>query len=312
MPLFDAYIFVDWSARNFSHPLLETENAVWVGKLIPGDNLQEENYHRTRFDGFANITSCLLDQVKKRRRILVGFDFPYGYPTGFASALDLQTGTESWRSVWAKLTEKVVDSNNNQNNRFVAAGELNTILGNGNPGPFWGHPVGYNINNLQATSPGFPFNARGNVQLKRLRIVESRLTRNGIQETWQLFGRGSVGSQALVGIPYVYKLLRHVGLDTISRVWPFETQFTTTPSCNRGPFILHAEIWPGLVNQRTQELTANGWIRDRAQVRIMCQWAAECDNEGTLGQFFERPNGLDQQQVQSCIEEEGWILGASE
>ena len=212
MPLFDAYIFVDWSARNSPHPLLETENAVWVGKLIPGDNLQEENYHRTRFDGFAYITSCLLDQVKKRRRIL----------------------------------------------------------------------------------------------------VESRLTRNGIQETWQLFGRGSVGSQALVGIPYVYKLRRHVGLDTISRVWPFETQFTTTPSCNRGPFILHAEIWPGLVNQRTQELTANGWIRDRAQVRIMCQWAAECDNEGTLGQFFERPNGLDQQQVQSCIEEEGWILGASE
>jgi hypothetical protein len=51
-------------------------------------------------------------------------------------------------------------------------------------------------------------------------------------------------------------------------------------------------------------------IRDQAQVRAMCEWAAEHDDQGTLGQFFDIPAGLNHQQTQVCIQEEGWILGA--
>jgi hypothetical protein len=252
----------------------------------------------------------LKKHIKDRRRVLVGFDFPYGYPTGFASTLGLPTGPQSWWVLWTELAHRVQDTGNNASNRFAAAGELNAMVRGENLGPFWGRPAGTEIPNLEARSPRFPYPTSSGVLLQKFRIVESRL--QGTQEAWKLFGAGSVGSQALVGIPRIYRLRRNLDLVAVSRVWPFETQFTTTPSPSQGPFILHAEIWPGVVKQRTQDITSAhpGIIRDQAQVRAMCEWAAECDEQGTLGQFFGTPNGLNPQQVQDCIQEEGWVLGA--
>jgi hypothetical protein len=85
------------------------------------------------------------------------------------------------------------------------------------------------------------------------------------------------------------------------------------PSPAQGPFILHAEIWPGVVEQIVQQLLAATpeLIRDRAQVRVMCKWAAELDEQDKLGGYFAQPNGLTAQQVQTCVEQEGWILGAT-
>ena len=311
MPLFDMYVFIDWSAANATLPQQPTADAVWVGELIPRLNYQRETYHRTRNDGVAHVISVLVDHVKEKRRVLVGFDFPYGYPSGLARALGLPSGPQSWWEVWAELADRVQDAANNVSNRFAAAGKLNTIAGNGNPGPFWGCPVGTVIANLAGRSPGFPFHATGGVLLQRLRIVETRLP--GTQETWKLFGAGSVGSQALVGIPCVYKLRRHLNLVRFSQVWPFETQFTASPSPNQGPFVLYAEIWPGVVEQKPQDfVTADpSLIRDRAQVRAMCEWAAEFDEQDALGPFFGPPNGLNQQQIQVCVEQEGWVLGAT-
>lgn len=313
MPMFDAYVFIDWSAANGEQPQQPTADAVWVGELVrhPHRQCQREAYHRTRNDGIAHVMSVLVGHVKERRKVLVGFDFPYGYPAGFSRALCLPPGSQAWWAVWAELADRVQDAANNMSNRFAAAGELNNIAGNGNSGPFWGCPVGTVVASLQGRSPGFPFNVTGGVLLQRLRLVETRL--RGTQETWKLFGAGSVGSQALVGIPYLYKLRRHLELAQFSRVWPFETQFTPTPSPSQGPFVLHAEIWPGVVEQKTQDLVDAdpALIRDRAQVRAMYKWAAECDDQGTLGEFFGPPNGLNQQQIQVCLEEEGWVLGAT-
>lgn len=67
-----------------------------------------------------------------------------------------------------------------------------------------------------------------------------------------------------------------------------------------------------MVRERVQHLV-NGdpsLIRDQAQVRAMCEWAAELDDRDELGWLFCEPNGLNPQQVKECIEEEGWILGA--
>lgn len=139
----------------------------------------------------------------------------------------------------------------NQNNRFMVAGDLNAIAGNGRSGPFWGCPHTIVVANLSSTSPGFPFDATGGSSLQRLRITETQLP--GTQEGWGLYGAGRVGSQALVGIPYVYKLRRHPELTHISRVWPFETGFTPDPATTEGPFVLHAEIWPGVVKKRVDK-----------------------------------------------------------
>ena len=56
--------------------------------------------------------------------------------------------------------------------------------------------------------------------------------------------------------------------------------------------------------------TDSGLIRDQAQVRAMCKWAADYDNQGELGQFFDKPKSLNRQYVFVCMEEEGWVLGA--
>jgi len=307
--LFDAYIFVDWSAANGVQPRRPTADAVWSGELIPSLNYQQETYHQTRKDGASHVINVLLEHVKEKRRVLVGFDFPYGYPSGFARALNLPSGTQAWWEIWTELALRVEDRTNNQNNRFHAAGELNAITGCGKTGPFWGCPTQYETNNLKRYSPGFPFITACGV-LQRLRIVENRLP--GTQEVWGLFGPGRVGSQALVGIPYLYKLRRHLELVQFSRVWPFETLFTVTPSVAQGPFVLHAEIWPGVVDDRVRQMMIiyPDLIRDRAQVRAMCEWAAELDLQGSLEHLFTQPKGLSPQQIQACIEEEGWILGA--
>jgi len=46
------------------------------------------------------------------------------------------------------------------------------------------------------------------------------------------------------------------------------------------------------------------------QLRTMCEWARKLDELDQLGALFDKPAGLRDEQVQSCVEEEGWILGA--
>ena len=161
-----------------------------------------------------------------------------------------------------------------------------------------------------SNSPGFPLVAKNGTHLKRLRITEDLLP--DVQETWKLYGAGSVGSQALAGIPYLYRLRRHVALASVSRVWPFETGFTPMPVSKVGPCVVHAEIWPGIVNKAVAKIANNETeaIWDKIQVREMCKWAADLDHDNGLGEKFDTPPSLDRTEIESCIQHEGWILGA--
>jgi hypothetical protein len=64
---------------------------------------------------------------------------------------------------------------------------------------------------------------------------------------WKLAGQGAVGSQALLGIPRVAAWRYDPGFAPFSRVWPFETGFTADAVPDSGPFVVHAEIWPGVL-----------------------------------------------------------------
>jgi precorrin-8X/cobalt-precorrin-8 methylmutase len=306
--LFDVYIFVDWSAVNRLTSATPRRDAIWVGHLTRSGG-QGEQYCRTRYKAGVYVKSLLLRHAQNGMRVLVGFDFPYGYPSGFAQAIGLPPGS-GWSEIWTELTTRIQDDLSNRSNRFTVAAELNRIAGNRGEGPFWGCPAGRAIPGLRPTSPGFSFSAAHEVELKRLRIVETRLT--GVQEAWKLFGAGSVGSQALVGIPYICGLRFDGDLNDVSRVWPFETGFNESPSPEKGPFVLHAEIWPGVVRTETDQLidADPSLIRDQAQVRAMCDWAVREDDQGTLGRFFARPVRLADREVESCIREEGWVLGS--
>ncbi len=59
MPLFDSYIFIDWSAANKAHSESPSANAPWVGELTLEDNFHTETYHRTRQSLCANDSETL-------------------------------------------------------------------------------------------------------------------------------------------------------------------------------------------------------------------------------------------------------------
>ena len=210
----------------------------------------------------------------------------------------------------------IKDDINNQpnfNNRFDVANGMNDVISGGGTGPFWGCP-----NALPHLLPRAPRNANGNrinpyvsennVPLSRLRISEARV--HGVQETWKLAYPGSVGSQILTGIPRLRALRFHQALARVSQVWPFEAGFAL-PNPLPQPFILHAEIWPGIVNAHAAQIGAAnpGMVNDQAQVRAMCQWAHQLDQNNLLGPLFGPPAGLNAAQIQHCVQEEGWILG---
>lgn len=308
--LFDVYIAVDWSARSKPSPKKPTSDAIWVGEGVASDvtdpTVVSETYWPTRLACRTHLRDRLLHHVRLERRVLIGFDFAYGYPTGYAAALGLTGGSPPWRRVWDELTRLVVDQPDNANNRFEVAAELNARCGGPTPGPLWGCPVGRELPTLKMKSPdqGYPYAVRPGLAIDRLRWVDKR--ERGVQPIWKLIGSGSVGGQSLVGIPTVCRLRDDPELAAVSRVWPFETGFTPTPTPDQGPCVLHVEIWPGIVSDHLDPGIA---IRDQAQVRAVVHWLTSLDNDGQLSALFATPEDLSAEALTACIKEEGWILG---
>lgn len=287
-----------------------SKDAIWVGRLCM-DNAKPrptERYFRTRQDCRNYLLECLQHHIKMGHRVFVGFDFSFGYPEGFASAIGAgpQAG---WRFVWEELSRLIQDGDDNANNRFRVASELNARCGGPSPGPLWGCPKAAMTNSLSMKMPrvGYPYPIPGCRPLSRLRRVDGLETGAGLQPIWKLIGAGSVGGQVLVGIPTVNWLRNHPDLTAYSATWPFETGFGDRPTPNLGPFILHVEIWPGVVADRLDPGIA---IRDQAQVRAFVEWLHELDTNSDLGDLFAKPSHLSGEDVKACINEEGWILGA--
>jgi len=267
MSLFDAYIAVDWSAS--SKPKRGTDS-VWLCKHgSPPENPS------TRDDATQRVRELLQEVVATGKRVLVGFDFPYGYPRGFADLVAPGDGPP-WRRTWNALARRVRDEPSNANNRFEVATHLNV-----NGGPFWGCPAGHARAAL-TVKRGISFPHKG---LQEFRAIERAVS--GVQSAWKLYGAGSVGSQALLGIPRVASLRDDPALAPISAVWPFEP--------TRQAQVVHVEMWPGLVAPSART------IRDAGQAEaLVAQWA-RLDEAGSLGPMFEVPR--------SACTEEGWIFG---
>lgn len=301
--LFDAYAFIDWSSRTGRGPVRPRKDSIWIGTSRRGSRAAAR-YCRTRAEATEVVRSFLVEALRRGDRVLVGFDFPYGYPAGLAAAAGW--GSPAWRAAWDAISARLEDGDDNRSNRFLVAEALNQLVGDG-PGPFWGRPVparsrrGTRWRALERDSPGFPFALRGTGALERLRLCDRRL--RGTQECWKLFGIGSVGSQALTGIPRVRSLRFDPALSGASAVWPFETGFTAAFDAR----IVHAEIWPGVVNEAVARHTES--IRDGAQVLAMCEWVRGLDSRGALGPLFERPADVSEAQLRAIRDEEGWVLG---
>jgi hypothetical protein len=307
--LFDVYIAVDWSSANSPSPARPTRDAIWVGErlasVVNDSASVGEAYFRTRLECWKQLRGRLLRHASRGLRVLLGFDFAYGYPTAFATTLGLDGQLPPWRALWEELSRLIADGDDNRNNRFEVAAWLNARCGEHGPGPFWGCPKNRQQPTLSMRSPGFPYPVRQGANLERLRLTDR--AQRGVQEVWKLYGAGSVGGQALVGIPVVRRLRDDARLRAFSRVWPFETGFTPNPTPSRGPFILHAEIFPGNVPDPLDEDVG---VRDQAQVRAVVRWLCRLDEAGELEQLFTAPDNLAPNALTSCVNEEGWIFGS--
>ena len=295
--LFDGYLIVDWSANN--RPKTGKDSIWWcltewqAGSLV----IRDVQNPATRQLALQQILSILLQYLNTNKRILLGFDFSYAYPSGFAEAMVLEE-MPAWLAIWRYMFTHVKDGPSNNNNRFDVATQMNMHLSAG-PAPFWGCPE-----RLQNTylSMKKPKGRQANL------FAEYRLAEQGnrTHSTWKLSYAGAVGSQTLTGLPYLYRLRTDTRLQDVSKVWPFETGLRTiTHDDLRGVHILHAEIYPSLVSPVYGETE----IKDAAQVQALAMYFADLDYQAMLGRLFAGIRVLSEQERSIIENEEGWILG---
>ncbi|WP_421738520.1 cobalamin biosynthesis protein CbiG [Caulobacter sp.] len=295
--LFSAYVIVDWSAA--AKPTTGADS-VWIGVL------KRDVRFRLNFESFNPATrqeaetklAAILDDLKKRNeRALVGFDFPLGFPRGFAKALSLP-GEHPWRAVWDQLAKMVKDKADNTNNRFGVGSEINRRL-TGGPFPFWGCPPRDTLTTLQ------PKRSRehGPDDLPEYRYADEAA--KGAHSIWKLYYNGSVGGQAIVGIPAARRLKDARG--DAARVWPFETGFKALTEADlEGVALVIAEVYPSLL----KAVPAPGEVKDLAQVRALAEHFAKLDEAGKLAAQFGPAKDAAPEVVEAAQAEEGWILGA--
>lgn len=298
MQPFDYFITIDWSSRNKPSPAKPTRDAVWVAEVSAAGRMRTK-YFRTREACTAWLTRRLLRLQRRNYRVLVGWDFAFGYPKGLKKALKLK-GKPPWLAVWRELNRLILDEPNNGNNRFTVGAELNRRISVGS-GPFWGAPVGQSGIFLGAKKDfKYPVVNKRTV-LRERRLVERRVPK--MQPAWKLAYAGSVGGQTLLGLPRLFKLAKdHGTLADYSRVWPFDTAFADDIP-ERG-CVLHAEIYPSLVSYSKRDR-----IADRAQVRAYAEWLRGEQEAGRLAAWLAGPRSLKRKHRKRVLRHEGWVLG---
>lgn len=300
--MFDLIVMVDWSASSVPR---RGADSIWLAVLDVGLGALEVDNVSTRRAAEERLAEVLTGAVD--RRVLVGVDVPYGYPSGFAACLPQRADAQrpgDWRAMWRYLAEEIVDDDRNRNNRFEVAAELNRLAGPG-AGPFWGCPSQRSAPTLDPRKVHrFPVDGPAG-PIAEFRLAERRSADNGRRplSVWQTAYAGSVGSQALVAIPVIARLVDHPALVHRSEVWPFTTGLTSDPTGGRADVIVHAEIWPSTFDLE-RDLHD---VKDAAQVMTVCRRLAEADAVGRLGDVFAPP--VDAADVERVVAEEGWILG---
>jgi hypothetical protein len=257
-----------------------------------------ESYNPPTRAEAENRIAAILDDLKKRsERALLGFDFPLGFPRGFSAALKLP-GEQPWRAAWDQIDKMVKDKADNTNNRFGVASEINRRL-TGGPFPFWGCPPKDALTTLQPKRT----RAHGPDDLPEFRHAD--LAAKGAASIWKLYYNGSVGGQAILGLPLARRLKLARG--EAVKVWPFETGFKPLTEAELdGVEVVVAEVYPSLLKPPVPA----GEVKDLAQVRATAEHFARLDEANKLGALFGPPKSAAADAVLDAEREEGWILGA--
>jgi precorrin-8X/cobalt-precorrin-8 methylmutase len=287
--MFDTFIIVDWSAANV--PRLGRDS-IWICRRRAADETLVNP--PTRHIAKALIGDWLAAALSTDERVLLGFDFPFGYPAGFAARLGL--AGPQWRAVWDEVDGLIEDDENNRNNRFDVAEALNRRISGGGF-PFWGCPAAPIRVHLQ----GRHHRRHDSDGLAERRLVDLYIP--SAQPCWKLLGAGSVGGQALTGIPVARALRDDPRWSRHARVWPFETGLAPAAAAR----VVMAEVYPSLwaVKPGPDE------TKDAAQVRAVARFLAARDHGGELAALFAGDPGLTPAQREQVESEEAWTLGVT-
>lgn len=276
MTVFDTILIADWSAGKRA-PVKPSKDAIWLG-VARGGVTEEPVYCRSRAEAEEWMVSFFQAEMAAGRRVLAGFDFPFGYPTGFATKV---TRSDDPLALWSWLAERIDDQPNGANNRYAVAEELNALFDG--PGPFWGKPS-------EDRWPGIPYRKAG---ITYDQVAERRacdLIASASSSCFQLAFPPTVGGQILMGLPTLWRLRQENGVS----VWPFDPWADA-------PVVL-AEIWPGLIEPAVKAIkTQEGAIRDRDQVRLLSRAVSRLTPDELTLMMTELPD---------AAREEAWILGA--
>ncbi|WP_339762795.1 gephyrin-like molybdotransferase Glp [uncultured Sulfitobacter sp.] len=265
---FDTFVVIDWSGGNDTGAS-PRKDAIWAGVTRNGQD-QDPVYLRNRTVAEAWIVDLIRAELEAERRVMIGFDFPFGYPAGFAEAL---TGYTDPLVLWDWFEARIEDSPET-NNRFDLAAEMNLGLGDG-VGPFWFNGLpNRDIPGLLRRKEGYanPFSEK--------RQAETRA--KGAFSCWQMGGAGAVGSQVFMGLPVLSRLRKRFHGEI--NVWPFEQI--------KRP-VAFVEVWPSLTVGNAPDETIN----DAWQVQELARQMSGLSDEA-LAEMLE-----------VYAPEEGWIFG---
>jgi molybdopterin molybdotransferase len=276
MSLFDTILMVDWSATSGKAPARPSKDAIWIGISRDGQDA-EPVYCRTRHEAEAWLAKTIKVERSVGRRVLAGFDFPFGYPRGVARHI---TGLDDPFALWDWLEARIKDGPTGRNNRYAVAEEMNARFDG--LGPFWGKPN-------KDDWPGLPYRKAG---IRYDAFSERRtcdLAAKAASSCFQLAFPPTVGGQVLMGLPVLNRLRRAEAV----AIWPFQSW--------RDEPVVFAEVWPGLIEAAVKANEAQaGEIRDRAQVRLLARALASLDDDVFSAMLDEPPEEA---------QEEAWILG---
>ncbi len=302
-PTFDTFVMVDWSAASSPGREGGQTGGIWAAVAQPG-HPDEVRPFRTRSEATTWLIATCAQLADRGRRVLLGFDFAFGYPTGTARALGAPPRATPWRWMWDLLALEIADDASNDNDRFGAASGLNERM-QGGAGPFWGHPPNQLHADLAPTKGTFPLRIHDRIVLEEYRHTERVLREGGRQpkSVWQLSGAGAVGSQSLLGIPRLRQVRRAPALAPRTAVWPLETGFGDPLEGADARQVVIAEVYPSLI----EPTEGTHPVRDAAQVLALVAAYRAMAEAGTLAEAFAAPD-QPADVLEQVVAEEGWIL----
>ncbi len=276
MSRFDTIAVIDWSGGADTGPR-PRKDAIWAAVIRDG-RPEPSRYLRSRIAAEAWLAGLFADDLAAGRRLFAGFDFPFGYPEGFAAQL---TGRADPLAVWNWYAAHLEDDGK-ANNRFALAARINRRFPG--TGPFW-------FNGTMTDLPDLPRRKRDCDDahgMPERRLCERHA--KGAFTCWQMGGAGAVGSQVMTGMAVLARLRQRFA-GRIA-VWPFEPL--------DAPIAL-VEVWPSLHAGAVRAATGPEDIKDEVQVRVLAARIARMQAEGRLAPALAAvPN--------AARAEEGWIF----